>query len=148
MRDTNGTTAPAKLSSSSDLVFSFDERDPPGLDVYINQAVPYHDQYLLMPSMYLHFGSMWPRGNDGLWGSRIAHSHDGLNFSYIGGDRRPWASRGVSPANGISPLAEPRPGSAWDSGMVAMVRGKSVQYHSLDSPSLFCQNTLFVRMFF
>ena len=120
MRDTNGTI-PAKLSNTSDLVFSYDSKDPPGLDVYINQAVPYHDQYLMMPSMYLHFGSMWPRENDGLWGSRLVHSRDGLNFSYIGGDRRPWASRGTS--TGISPLAEARPGSAWDSGMVAMARG-------------------------
>jgi hypothetical protein len=51
MRDTNGTAA-AKLSSTSDLVFSYDSKDPPGLDVYINQAVPYYDQYLLFPSMY------------------------------------------------------------------------------------------------
>jgi hypothetical protein len=74
-----------------------------------------------MARRYLHFGSMWPRANDGMWGSRIVHSRDGLNFSYIGGDRGPWASRGTS--TGISPLAQARPGSAWDSGMVAMVRG-------------------------
>ena len=126
---TTGTT-PGPLTASSDLVFSFDEQDPPGLDLYVNSAMPYFGEYLIFPSMYLHFpdkGVGWPRDNDGIWSARIAHSRDGLNFSYIGGDRRPWVSQGRTPVEGFSPGPGPANGSAWDSAMIQVVRGMVVR---------------------
>jgi hypothetical protein len=123
-------TAPGPLSNSSDLVFSFDEQDPPGLDLYTSSAVPYFGEYLMFPSMYLHFpdaGVGWPRNNDGIWSARIAHSNDGLNFSYIGGDRRPWVTQGATPPGGFSPGPGPANGSAWDSAMIQVVRGMVVR---------------------
>jgi hypothetical protein len=62
-------------------VLSYDNADPKILDIYTNQAMPYHDHYLLFPSVYLHYPDPpgWPCGNDGLWYSRIAHSHDGAS---------------------------------------------------------------------
>jgi hypothetical protein len=126
---TAGTSA-GPLTNSSDLVFSFDEQDPPGMDLYVNSAVPYFGEYLIFPSMYLHFpdeGVGWPRNNDGIWSARIAHSHDGLNFSYIGGDRRPWVAQGSTPPGGFSPGPGPANGSAWDSAMIQVLRGMVVR---------------------
>ena len=51
---------------------------------------------------------------------RIAHSRDGLNWAYIGGDRAAWLKRGPSsrpPDGSMAPM------DAWDGGMVAAVRG-------------------------
>jgi hypothetical protein len=51
------------------------------------------------------------------------HSRDGLTFRYIGGDRRPWATRGEMGGVPLPTVDGLNPEAAWDSGMVATVRG-------------------------
>jgi hypothetical protein len=94
-------------------------------DIYTNQATPYQQHYLLFPSVYLHYPNppAWPCGNDGLWYSRIVHSHDGTNFSYIGGDRRSWLSVGSAGGRPIADCASTQPDAKWDSAMVGLARG-------------------------
>lgn len=122
-----GQFGPQRVNNRTSIVFSFDRDDAPCLDVYTNQVylLPGSQHYLMFPSFFEHFPGppSNPSENDGLWSEvRLAHSRDGLNWTYVGGDRQAWLRRGPQrspPDGGMEPTA----GSSWDSGMIAAVRG-------------------------
>jgi len=81
------------------IVFRYDESDPPHMDFYTNAAVkyPFADSvYLIFPSAYFHYPEP-PEGkfsNDGLLDIRLAVSRDGIHFTRP--HRRPFVGLGVS----------------------------------------------------
>ena len=103
--------------------------------------------YLGWPAFYTHYPAPphWPCANDGLWTTRFVHSaaDDGARFDYIGGDRGAWLRNGDAgtepwlgasigadgdggggvPASASVCSGDVPAGAAWDSAMVAIVRG-------------------------
>lgn len=69
-----------------EVVFGYDDQDPPDLDFYTNAAVKYpfaQDVYLIFPSAYFHYPDP-PAGkyrNDGPLDIRLAVSPDGIHFT-------------------------------------------------------------------
>jgi hypothetical protein len=116
-------------NSTGEAVFGFDDEDSPCVDVYLSAAVIYEGHELIFPAFFQHFPS--PPAcitiNDGIWDTRIAHfSQKTGRFEYIGADREPWLARG--PAGPPTCTMNPPAGSpAWDSAMVAAVRGLVVR---------------------
>jgi len=80
------------------VVFGYDQDDPPDVDFYTNAAVKYpfaENVYLIFPSAYLHYPEP-PAGeyrNDGPLDIRFAVSRDGINFTRP--DRGPYIGLGV-----------------------------------------------------
>eukprot|EP01051_Picozoa_sp_SAG22_P011806 SAG22_NODE_1169_length_5270_cov_15.228969_3_plen_371_part_00 len=114
------------------MVMKSDADDDPCVDVYTNSAVHYEGHYLLIPSFFRHFPAppAWCCTNDGVWDSRIVASRDGLNFSYIGGDREPFLYRGTASGPAPDTTAAQQPvcseignSSSWDASMISIVRG-------------------------
>ena len=93
-------------------VLSFDEQDPPGIDIDNTGATkyPWSDHaYLLFPAMYRHYPEP-PAGefhNDGVFEMRLATSRDGIHFRYP--SRSPFVPLGVQ--------------GEFDSGLVYMAVG-------------------------
>lgn len=95
------------------VVFGYDEDDPPDMDFYTNAAVKYpfaKDVYLIFPSAYFHYPEP-PVGkfrNDGPLDIRLAVSRDGIHFSrpersaYIGlGVKGEWDDSALYMATGM-----------------------------------------------
>lgn len=83
----------------------------------------------IMPALRLlnvhqHFGTSI---NDGVLDIRFIFSRNGSNFTYIGGDRGAFVSRGHGVAGSIASLVNGVEingvSSAWDAGLVYMYRG-------------------------
>jgi len=93
-------------------VLSFDEQDPPGIDIDNTGAIKYpwaDNIYLLFPAMYYHYPGP-PVGqyhNDGVFEMRLATSRDGIQFYYP--SRSPFVPLG--------------PSGEFDSGRVSMLVG-------------------------
>ena len=80
------------------VVFGYDEQDPPDVDFYTNAAVKYpfaQDIYLIFPSAYFHYPEppVGKHGNDGPLDIRLAVSRDGIHFTRP--DRKPYIGLGV-----------------------------------------------------
>ena len=93
-------------------VLSFDEIDPPGLDLYNNAIVKYpwsNNVYLIFPSAYWHFPEppAGPYPNDGILDIRLATSRDGVHFQYP--SRSPFVPLGLE--------------GSFDSGAMYMIAG-------------------------
>ncbi|UCH36305.1 MAG: hypothetical protein JSV65_08105 [Armatimonadota bacterium] len=81
-----------------EVVFGYDEQDPPDIDFYTNAAIKYpfaESVYLIFPSAYFHYPEP-PVGkfsNDGPLDIRFAVSRDGVNFTRP--DRSPYIGLGT-----------------------------------------------------
>jgi hypothetical protein len=109
-----------KNESQIVTVFGPDAHDNACSDTYTNQVIMYEGQYIAFPAAYTHYPSppVWPHANDGVWTTRIMHSHDGASgWHYISGDRRAFLARG--------------PAGSWRASMVAVVRGLVVSEATL-----------------
>jgi hypothetical protein len=125
-------------NKSLPLAFAFDRLDPQCLDVYNSAAVvvapdggtsAYERAYLAFPSTYLHYGE---EENNGVVDVRFAFSRDGVQFRYVGGDRRAYVPRGFGAgqslaSEGLQPSLFDQPDDGvparWDSGLTYMYRG-------------------------
>lgn len=81
-----------------EVVFGYDESDPPDMDFYTNAAVKYpfaQDVYLIFPSAYFHYPEppVGKYSNDGPLDIRLAVSRDGVHFTRP--DRKPYIGLGV-----------------------------------------------------
>jgi hypothetical protein len=118
---TVGRTESGTLGDFPDpkVVFSRDERDPPGLDFYTSAALEYPfaaDVYLMFPAAYHHTPP--PPQNDGPLDVQIAFSRDGI--TWLRPDRTPIIRRGFD--------------GQWDSG--ALYAGYGLSRHG-DELSLY-----------
>lgn len=115
---------PRQCKGNCTTVFGFGPLDSPCTDVYTSQAIKYHGVYLMFPAMYDHFPNqpVWPCANDGRWDTALVASRDGVSFGHVGGDRRPWLSRGRA-GRAVADCGSAPESSAWDSAMVALSQG-------------------------
>ena len=81
-----------------EVVFSYDEFDPPDFDFYTNATIKYplaENVYLMFPSAYFHYPAppVGKYGNDGPVDISFATSRDGIHWTRV--DRRPFVPLGV-----------------------------------------------------
>ena len=132
------TTFP-QLENDCPSVISFDADDKPSTDVYTSQVIRYaNNTWLAFPAFFMHYPDppAWPVAEDGVWETRIMHSHDGVDWSYLGDDRFKFgrdrsAFIEKGPMGGLPVPNELQvPSNApetWNSGMTAAVRGYVVR---------------------
>lgn len=110
------------------IVLSFDEHDPPCMDLYTSNAYAYEDTVLAFPTPFLHTPAvgMYPDGtkvgSDGPLWTRFASSRsplDGHGLQYVNDDRSPWINRG----KGVYDNSTKTFRGEWDSGMAFALQG-------------------------
>ena len=107
-------------------------QDEPCTDHYTNQVFIYEGHYIGLPAAMEHFPEppAWVLSNDGTFDTRLLHSREGKQWSYVNDDRAPWLPRGpqAGPPT-YSPTAVPGPDEpqCWRESMTAAVRGYVVR---------------------
>ena len=110
------------------VVLSFDEHDPPCMDLYTSNAFAYEDAVVAFPTPFLHTPAVgqYPDGtkvgSDGPLWTRFASSRsplDGHGLQYVNGDRTPWIPRG----KGVFDNASKTFRGEWDAGMAFALQG-------------------------
>ena len=110
------------------VVLSFDEHDPPCMDLYTSNAFAYEDAVVAFPTPFLHTPAVgqYPDGtkvgSDGPLWTRFASSRsplDGHGLQYVNGDRTPWIPRGKGVFDNSSKTFR----GEWDAGMAFALQG-------------------------
>ena len=96
-----------------------------------NQVIMYEDIYLAFPAAFQHLPSppAWHTDNDGMFDTRILHSNNGYNWSYIDGDRGAFFARGPSGGDltdTFDSVPGPLDSNTWRESMATVVRGGPV----------------------